>query len=67
MVAMIQQLLDKGHAYVATGGEDREVLFDVLAMPDYGQLSKRRLDEQQAGARRHLDAMAVFREGWVEG
>jgi cysteinyl-tRNA synthetase len=56
MVAMIQQLLDKGHAYVATGGEGREVLFDVLAMPDYGQLSKRRLDEQQAGARIAVEA-----------
>jgi cysteinyl-tRNA synthetase len=56
MVAMIQQLLDKGHAYVAAGGEGREVLFDVLAMPDYGQLSKRRLDEQQAGARIAVEA-----------
>jgi cysteinyl-tRNA synthetase len=51
MIAMIQQLLDKGHAYVAAGAEGREVLFSVDAMPDYGQLSKRKLDEQQAGAR----------------
>ncbi len=51
MIAMIQQLLDKGHAYVAAGAEGREVLFAVDAMPDYGQLSKRKLDEQQAGAR----------------
>ncbi len=51
MVAMIRQLIAKGHAYVATGGEGREVLFDVASMPDYGALSKRRLDEQQAGAR----------------
>jgi cysteinyl-tRNA synthetase len=56
MVAMIQQLLDKGHAYVATGGEGREVLFDVAAMPDYGQLSKRRLEDQQAGARIAVEA-----------
>jgi len=51
MVRMIQQLLDKGHAYVATGSEGAEVLFDVAAMPDYGRLSRRNLDEQQAGAR----------------
>jgi cysteinyl-tRNA synthetase len=51
MVAMIQTLIDKGHAYVATGAEGREVLFSVDAMPDYGRLSKRKLDEQQAGAR----------------
>ena len=61
MVAMIQQLLDKGHAYVAQidtkgGGEGREVLFDVVAMPDYGKLSRRRLDEQQAGARVAVEA-----------
>jgi cysteinyl-tRNA synthetase len=56
MVAMIQQLLDKGHAYVAAGGEGREVLFDVAAMPEYGQLSKRRLEDQQAGARIAVEA-----------
>ncbi len=36
MVAMIQKLIDKGNAYVATGGEGREVLFDVASMPQYG-------------------------------
>ncbi|GIL03199.1 MAG: cysteine--tRNA ligase [Alphaproteobacteria bacterium] len=51
MVAMIQQLLDKGCAYVASGEEGAEVLFDVTSMPDYGALSRRNLDEQQAGAR----------------
>jgi cysteinyl-tRNA synthetase len=47
MVGLIQSLIDRGHAYVSNG----EVLFDVGSMPDYGQLSKRPLDEQQAGAR----------------
>ncbi len=51
MVAMIQQLLDNGHAYIATGDEGREVLFDVNSMPEYGQLSNRKLEDQQAGAR----------------
>ncbi|MGI9402446.1 MAG: cysteine--tRNA ligase [Rhizobiaceae bacterium] len=51
MVTMIQTLITKGHAYVATGGEGREVLFDVAAMPEYGKLSRRRLEDQQAGAR----------------
>jgi cysteinyl-tRNA synthetase len=51
MAAMIQTLIDRGHAYLAEGGEGMEALFDVSAMPDYGQLSKRRLGEQQAGAR----------------
>ncbi|MEZ5810969.1 MAG: cysteine--tRNA ligase [Rhizobiaceae bacterium] len=51
MVKMIQQLLDKGHAYLAAGSEGREVLFDVKSMDDYGALSNRRLEDQQAGAR----------------
>jgi cysteinyl-tRNA synthetase len=51
MVEMAQALIDKGHAYVASGTEGREVLFDVSSMADYGSLSHRKLDEQQAGAR----------------
>ncbi|MGV0818887.1 cysteine--tRNA ligase [Martelella sp. AMO21009] len=51
MVAMIQTLLDKRNAYVAEGPEGREVLFDVPSMPDYGRLSRRNLEDQQAGAR----------------
>ena len=51
MVAMAQSLIDKGHAYVAAGAGGREVLFDVSTMPDYGRLSNRKLEDQQAGAR----------------
>ena len=51
MVAMIQTLIDKGHAYVAAGAQGREVLFRVDSMEDYGALSNRNLDDQQAGAR----------------
>jgi len=51
MVVIIQRLLDQGHAYVAEGSEGREVLFSTVSMADYGQLSKRRLEDQQAGAR----------------
>jgi cysteinyl-tRNA synthetase len=56
MVKIIQQLIDRGHAYVATGSEGREVLFAVGSMADYGQLSKRKLEEQQAGARIAVEA-----------
>ena len=56
MIAMIQTLIKKGHAYVATGKEGREVLFDVASMPDYGGLSKRNLEDQQAGARVAVEA-----------
>jgi cysteinyl-tRNA synthetase len=50
MVAMIETLIAKGNAYVATGAEGQEVLFDIASTPAYGALSRRNLDEQQAGA-----------------
>ncbi|WP_434721873.1 cysteine--tRNA ligase [Mesorhizobium sp. RIZ17] len=52
MLSLIRQLIERGHAYVAGG----EVLFDTASMPDYGELSKRNLDEQQAGVRIAVDA-----------
>jgi cysteinyl-tRNA synthetase len=52
MIEIIEKLLANGHAYQAEG----EVLFDTRSMADYGQLSKRNLDEQQAGARIAVDA-----------
>ncbi|MCB1494458.1 MAG: cysteine--tRNA ligase [Bauldia sp.] len=47
MRSMIDELVEKGFAYVA---EDH-VLFDVARMPDYGKLSNRSLDDMIAGAR----------------
>jgi cysteinyl-tRNA synthetase len=47
MKTMIETLVESGCAYVA---EDH-VLFHVAAMPDYGKLSGRSLDEMIAGAR----------------
>jgi len=52
MITLIERLIARGHAYEAGG----EVLFDIQSMADYGQLSKRNLDEQQAGARIAVDA-----------
>jgi cysteinyl-tRNA synthetase len=47
MRAIIERLIAAGHAYVA----EEHVLFHVPSMPDYGALSKRPLDEMEAGAR----------------
>ena len=47
MIAMSQDLIDKGHAYAAEG----HVLFDVRSYPDYGRLSGRSVDDMIAGAR----------------
>jgi cysteinyl-tRNA synthetase len=47
MKALIERLVASGHAYVA----EEHVLFRVSSMADYGELSKRSLDEMIAGAR----------------
>jgi len=47
MVAMIEDLTARGHAYVAQG----HVLFDVRSYAAYGRLSGRSVDDMIAGAR----------------
>ena len=46
MVALMQRLIDAGHAYAAGG----DVYFDVASYPDYGSLSGQKIDEMQAAA-----------------
>jgi cysteinyl-tRNA synthetase len=48
---MIQELGEEGYAYHADG----DVYFRVTRDEDYGKLSKRRLDDMQAGARIEVD------------
>ena len=47
MIAMIADLIDRGHAYAAEG----HVLFDVRSYAEYGRLSGRSVDDMIAGAR----------------
>lgn len=47
MIAIIETLITRGHAYEA----EAHVLFDVSSFPDYGKLSGRSTDELRAGAR----------------
>ncbi|HYQ88178.1 MAG TPA: cysteine--tRNA ligase [Candidatus Binatia bacterium] len=47
ITALIQQLIQKGHAYAA--GQD--VYFDVRSYSKYGELSRRKLDDLRAGVR----------------
>ena len=47
MIAMIETLIARGHAYIA----EAHVLFDVESHPGYGALSKRNLRDMIAGAR----------------
>ncbi|HET8904021.1 MAG TPA: cysteine--tRNA ligase [Saccharospirillum sp.] len=47
IIDIIERLIDRGHAYAAEG----HVLFAVDSMRDYGQLSRRNIDDMMAGAR----------------
>ncbi len=47
IIEMVKQLIKRGHAYEVQG----DVYFAVRSFPDYGQLSRRDLDDLRAGAR----------------
>ena len=51
MTDIISALVEKGHAYVAGDG----VYFHVPSMAGYGRLSRRNLDDNEAGARVEVD------------
>ncbi|AIK17302.1 cysteine--tRNA ligase [Glaesserella parasuis] len=48
IIAIVEKLLAKGHAYVA---EDGDVMFNVESFQKYGALSRQNLEQLQAGAR----------------
>jgi cysteinyl-tRNA synthetase len=52
IVAMVEQLIAKGYAYVAPGGD---VLYAVAKFDGYGRLSGKRLADLRAGARVAVD------------
>jgi cysteinyl-tRNA synthetase len=45
IVALIEALIEKGNAYATPDGD---VYYDVASFPDYGKLSKRRVEVQRA-------------------
>jgi cysteinyl-tRNA synthetase len=51
MIEDIQAIVDRGLAYSLEG----DVYFDVAAYPAYGRLSRRTMEEQEAGARVAVD------------
>ena len=51
IVHLTERLITKGLAYVVDG----DVYFEVSKYPEYGRLSKRRLEDLQAGARVDVD------------
>jgi len=50
MLEMIEQLIERGHAYESSG----DVYFAVRSFPGYGRLSGRDIDELKSGARIEL-------------
>ena len=52
IIALVEHLIEKGHAYVVEG----DVYFEVMSFPEYGNLAKQSLDELLSGARIEVDA-----------
>ncbi|MES9928466.1 MAG: class I tRNA ligase family protein, partial [Candidatus Thiodiazotropha sp. 6PDIVS] len=48
ILKMIQQLIERGHAYAADNGD---VYYDVRSFPGYGKLSGKSIEDLRAGAR----------------
>ena len=47
MLELIGELIDRGHAYAAEDGSG-DVYFDVRSWPQYGELSRQRIDDMEA-------------------
>jgi cysteinyl-tRNA synthetase len=52
IIAMIQTLIDKGFAYAADNGD---VMYSVRKFPNYGRLSRKKIDDLRAGSRVQVD------------
>ena len=52
IIAMIQTLIEKGFAYAAANGD---VMYSVRKFPNYGQLSRKKIDDLRSGARVQVD------------
>lgn len=58
IVALVQRLIDGGHAYVSDG----DVYFSVESFPEYGKLSHRDLSQMKLGASDRLDEAQTARK-----
>src|ERR1700761_1058354 len=52
IIAMIEILIGKGFAYAAANGD---VMYSVRKFPNYGQLSRKKIDDLRAGSRVQVD------------
>ncbi len=51
MIEIVKALIEKGYAYTVDEGEAQSVYFSVEKFPQYGKLSKKKIDELMSGAR----------------
>ena len=51
IVSLVEKIIAKGHAYVATTPKGNDVYFSVRSFPAYGKLSRRNIDDLLSGAR----------------
>jgi len=51
MIEIVRVLIEKGYAYTVDEGESQSVYFSVERFPQYGKLSKKKIDELMSGAR----------------
>jgi cysteinyl-tRNA synthetase len=54
IVALIEKLIEKDHAYVADTPAGKDVYYAVRTFPGYGKLSRRQIDDLRAGASARL-------------
>ena len=52
IIAMIETLIEKGFAYAADNGD---VMYAVRKFPNYGRLSRKKIDDLRAGSRVQVD------------
>ena len=62
MIKMVETLIEKGHAYEVNG----TVYFRTRSFPGYGKLSKKNIDDLEAGHRDEKHALKVSGEGEKE-
>lgn len=62
MIAMVETLIEKGHAYEVNG----TVYFRTRSFPGYGKLSKKNIDDLEAGHRDEKHQLKVSGEGEKE-
>lgn len=55
MIEIVKRLIEKGYAYEVEEGEAKSIYFSVERFPQYGKLSKKKIEDLMHGARVEVD------------